>query len=368
MSDSAPQITRDEAGRPSATIQVLAGLLGIDVPADRGQRVVNGLATLDDAGPTDLTYLSDPRYVDRLPHTKAAAAFVSQELVESARGVVASDGPVLLPVENAAAAAEQVLAMVAPPMASPATGVHASAIIAATASVGPGASIGPGVVVGEHVTIGANVAFHAGVKIADHCRLGDDCCLHENVVLRDYTQLGDRVVVHAGSVLGSDGFGYRWDGAQHVKVPQIGNVVVESDVEIGSCTCIDRGKTRETRIGAGTKIDNLVQVGHNVQIGRHCILCANVGVAGSTTIGNGVILAGGVGVKDHVKLGDGAQVAGASGVHADVPAGQQMFGTPAVPMKDYLRTQRSIRRVPRLLDQINKLAKRVEELEKRSEH
>lgn len=356
-------ISRDAAGRPSAPLKRLAELLGVTVPAEKDDVIVSGLDTLDDAGPGDLTYLADPRYVDRIPVTKAAAVFVSRDLLDAAVEVLPEDGPVLLPVDNAADSADQVLALVAPTMSTPPAGVHPSAEIAESATVGANARIASGVVIGEHVVIGDNVVLHPSVQIADHCRVGDDCTLHAHVVLRDYTFVENRVIIHAGSVLGSDGFGYRWDGAKHVKVPQIGNVVVEDDVEIGSCTCIDRGKTRETRIGAGTKIDNLVQIGHNVQIGRHCILCANVGVAGSTTIGNGVILAGGVGLKDHIALGDGAQVAGASAVHADVPPGEQMFGMPAVPKQDFFRAQRSVRSVPRLLNRLEKLAKRVEELE-----
>jgi UDP-3-O-[3-hydroxymyristoyl] glucosamine N-acyltransferase len=175
------------------------------------------------------------------------------------------------------------------------------------------------------------------------------------------------VVIHAGSVLGTDGFGYRWDGTKHAKVPQIGTVVVEDDVEIGSCVCIDRAKFAATRIGRGTKIDNLVQIAHNVQVGPHCIIVGQVGVAGSARLGAGVVLGGQVAIRDHATIGDGAMVAATSGVHEDVPPKAFMSGTPALPHRQSLREQAAMRRLPDLVVQVRKLQEEVEALRRKAE-
>jgi UDP-3-O-[3-hydroxymyristoyl] glucosamine N-acyltransferase len=213
--------------------------------------------------------------------------------------------------------------------------------------------------------------------------LGDDCELFPNVVVRERCTLGHRVVIHAGSVMGSDGFGYRWDGEKHAKIPQIGVVIVEDDVEIGSCVCIDRAKFGATRIGRGTKIDNLVQVGHNAVTGPHCIVVGQAGMAGSVTLGAGVILAGQSAVKDHVHMGDrsilgpcsgvmddvppGQMVTGlpampCSGVMDDVPPGQMVTGLPAMPHRQMLREQAALRHLPELRTQVRKLQEELDAL------
>ena len=172
--------------------------------------------------------------------------------------------------------------------------------------MGTSVRVGPFVSVGERSRLGDNVVLHPGVFVGDDVEIGDDCELFPQVVVRERISIGKRVIIHAGSVLGSDGFGYRWDGKQHTKIPQIGRVIVEDDVEIGSCVCIDRAKFSTTRIGKGTKIDNLVQIGHNVQTGPHCIIVGQVGLAGSVKLGAGVVLGGQSAVRDHITLGDGA--------------------------------------------------------------
>jgi UDP-3-O-[3-hydroxymyristoyl] glucosamine N-acyltransferase len=192
--------------------------------------------------------------------------------------------------------------------------------------------------------------------------IGDDCELFANVVVRERVTIGSRVVIHAGAVLGSDGFGYRWDGQRHAKVPQIGTVIVEDDVEIGSCACIDRAKFAATVIGRGSKIDNLVQIAHNVKIGPHCLIAGQAGLAGSVTLGAGVVLGGGVGLRDHIELGDGAMVAASSGVAADVPAGEVVAGTPALPRRQALREQAALRRLPDLVTQVRKLQEQIDAL------
>src|SRR5581483_1810630 len=178
--------------------------------------------------------------------------------------------------------------------------------------------------------------------------------------------IGNRVIIHAGSVLGTDGFGYRWDGTKQAKIPQIGTVIIEDDVEIGSCVCIDRAKFAETRVGRGTKIDNLVQIGHNVVIGPHCIVCGQAGMAGSVKLGAGVVLGGQSAVRDHITMGDGSMLAACSGVMDDVEPKQIISGLPALPHRQSLREQGALRRLPELITQVRKLQEEIEELKKRS--
>ena len=260
---------------------------------------------------------------------------------------------------------QRLLEYLAPPVPRPAAGIHPGAVVADTASIGRDVAIGPHCMVGANVALGHGTVLHAGVTIGDDVTIGDECELFAGVVVRERCTIGHRVTIHANSVIGTDGFGYRWDGTKHAKQPHIGTVVIEDDVEIGSCTCIDRGKIDETRVGSGTKIDNLVQVGHNVRIGRHCILCAGVGVGGTAVLEDGVVLGGAAGVRDHVRLGAGVQVGALSGIPNDIPAGQAVVGAPALPHRDYLREQAAIRKLPEALRTIRALANRVAELEAR---
>ncbi len=208
--------------------------------------------------------------------------------------------------------------------------------------------------------------MHAGAVIGDDCIVGDDCDIYPNVVIRERVIIGNRVAIHAGSVIGSDGFGYRWDGKKHAKVPQIGTVVIEDEVEIGSCVCIDRAKFGFTRIGRGTKIDNLVQIAHNVQIGAHSIIVGQTGIAGSVILGTGVVLGGQAAVRDHVSIGDGAMVAARSAIANDVPARTTVSGMPALPHRQSLREQAAIRRLPELIVQVRKMQEEIAALREKA--
>jgi UDP-3-O-[3-hydroxymyristoyl] glucosamine N-acyltransferase len=219
-------------------------------------------------------------------------------------------------------------------------------------------------VIGQRTILGARVALHAGVVIGDDVTLGDDCDLYPNVVVRERVSIGRRVAIHAGSVIGSDGFGYNWDGQKHAKVPQIGTVVIEDDVEIGSCVCIDRAKFGATRIGQGTKIDNLVQVGHNVQIGPHSIIVGQTGIAGSARLGTGVVLGGQTAVRDHITIGDGAVVAARSAIANSIPAKTTVSGMPALPHRQTLREQAALRHLPELRVELRKLQEEIAQLKK----
>jgi UDP-3-O-[3-hydroxymyristoyl] glucosamine N-acyltransferase len=225
-------------------------------------------------------------------------------------------------------------------------GIDPRACVHPTAQIGADPSIYPNAVVGEGCQIGARCRVYSGAVLGRQCRLGDDVTVYANAVLYDGTIVGHRVIVHANAVLGADGFGYRFQDGRHVKVPQFGHVEIGDDVEIGACTTIDRGTFQTTRIGAGTKIDNLVQIGHNCRIGRHNLLVSQMGIAGSSSTGDYVVIAGQVGVVGHIHIGDGAMIGGQAGVTKDVPAGQRMLGSPATPEREQKRILMSLEKLP----------------------
>lgn len=343
------------------TLGEIADVLAVAVPEQARALALDGIAALDDASSRHIAFLIDASYLRQLPATRAAAVIVGAKHAPAAKAA-APGTTVLLETEDAAAALQRALEHLAMPVPRP-VGVHPSAVIAKSALLAANVAAGPHVVVGERTRVGAGTILHAGVVIGDEVSIGGGCELFAGVAIRERCTLGDRVIIHANSVVGTDGFGYRWDGAKHAKQPHIGTVIIEDDVEIGSCTCIDRGKIGETRIGMGTKIDNLVQIGHNVRIGRHCILCAGVGVAGTARIGHGVILAGAAGIADHVEIGDGARAGALAGVHADIPTGQTVIGVPAVPYRDFWREQAALRKLPETTRTLRSLASRLEKLE-----
>jgi UDP-3-O-[3-hydroxymyristoyl] glucosamine N-acyltransferase len=343
----------------TTTLGQIAELLGCDTPA-QPQLPIDGIAALEDAGPGDLSYLGSDAYLKEFAATRAAAVIV-QKRVRLPRE---NDRPVLI-VDDAELAVGSVLAHFAPPVPAPRAGVHPMATVAASAQLGENVALGPNVVIGERSRIGAGTELHAGVVIGDDVTIGERCQFFPNVVVRERISIGSRVIIHAGSVLGTDGFGYRWDGQRHVKIPQIGTVIIEDDVEIGSCVCIDRAKFSTTRIGRGSKIDNLVQVGHNVQVGPHCIIVGQAGLAGSARLGEGVVLGGQAAVRDHVSLGDGAMAAACSAIAENVDPKMIVSGMPALPHRQSLREQAALRRLPDLVVQVRKLQEEIDTLKKR---
>ena len=344
------------------TLGEISALLGCP-PPNEPQRRVTGLATLAEAGPDELSFIGSEQFARQYAETRAAGVIVNKKL----KLPPSPPQRAALVVDDADLAVAKVLELFAPPIARPPAGVDPAARVAASASIAPGVAIGPGVFVGERARIGARTALHPGVYVGDDSAVGEDCQLFPNVVVRERVTIGSRVVIHAGSVLGSDGFGYRWDGTKHAKIPQIGTIIVEDDVEIGSCVCVDRAKFSTTRIGRGTKIDNLVQVAHNVQIGPHCIIVGQVGLAGSAVLGAGVVLGGQVAVRDHITIGDGAMVAATSAVAEDVAPKAVVSGTPALPHRQSLREQAALRRLPDLVVQVRKLQEEIETLKKARE-
>jgi UDP-3-O-[3-hydroxymyristoyl] glucosamine N-acyltransferase len=238
-------------------------------------------------------------------------------------------------------------------------GIDPSAYVHPTAKLADGVAIGPNAVIGAGTVIGPNAVLHAGVTIGRECTLGADVIVYPRVVLYDNCRLGNRVIIHSNAVIGADGFGYRLHGGKHIKVPQIGGVVIEDDVEIGACATIDGGTFNPTRIGIGTKIDNHVMIAHNCRIGRHNVIAAQVGIAGSSTTGDFVVIAGQVGVADHVTIGDRAVLAAQAGATKSVPADAKVFGTPAIPISDQLRQMACVAKLPELMKVFQRLKKQL---------
>jgi UDP-3-O-[3-hydroxymyristoyl] glucosamine N-acyltransferase len=341
------------------TLGEIAALLKVPVRGGDGGRQIVRASNLLEAGPDDIAMLSGDAHVREFKRTQAAAVIVSKGV-----RIPLNHKPAVLLVDDADLAMARVLEMFAPPVPRPAPGIDRSAHVAETAVVESCAAVGINAIVGERSRVGQRSIIHPGVIISEDVLIGDDCQIFHGVIIRERIRIGNRVIIHAGSVLGSDGFGYHWDGKRHVKIPQIGTIEIEDDVEIGSCVCVDRAKTGVTRVGRGTKIDNLVQVAHNVVIGPHCILVGQVGVAGSAVLGAGVVLGGQSAVRDHIKLGDGAVAAARAGVTEDVDPGMTVSGMPALPHRQSLREQAALRRLPELLTQVRKLQEEIAALKR----
>lgn len=341
------------------TAAALAERLGGRLSGDAAF-VIRGIGALDEAGPDMLTWLGAKKLLPRLAKSRAGAVLLPEEYAPPARMAA-------IFVRDPDVAACEALRLLGPPPVRVPEGVHPTAIVAADAEVA-GAALGPHVVVESAARIGPGSQLHAGVYIGPDAEIGPDCVLWPNVVVRERTKIGARVIIHPNVTIGSDGFGYIQREGRHVKIPQIGRVVIEDDVEIGANACIDRARSGVTRIGRGTKIDNLVQVGHNVSIGEHCILVGQCGVSGSSSLEPYVVLAGQVGVADHLNIGAGAQVAAKSAVGRDLPGGKVYSGIPALEHRENLRHQVLARRLPRLIEQLQELAERVERLESATDH
>jgi UDP-3-O-[3-hydroxymyristoyl] glucosamine N-acyltransferase len=310
------------------------------------------VAGIEDAGPGDITFVANPKYAAHLAKTRASAVIVAAA-VETPLPSVLSPNPYLTYA--------RAVRLLYPDRRLP-LGVAPGAVVDPSARLGKGVSIGPLAVLGKGVKVGARTMIHPHVVLYDGVEIGDDCVLHSGVQVRENCRLGHRVIVQNGAVIGSDGFGFAKDeqGRYH-KIPQVGVVIVEDDVEIGALAAIDRAALRETRIGAGVKIDNLVQIGHSVTIGRDTVLAGQVGIAGSTRIGERVTLAGQVGVAGHLQVGDGVIASAQTGIPSSVAAGTFVSGSPAIENRVWLKASAVFARLPELL-------KRVRDLEKERGH
>jgi UDP-3-O-[3-hydroxymyristoyl] glucosamine N-acyltransferase len=342
------------------SVEALAALVGGTVQGN-GQAQIIRARPISEAGDGDISFAEDDRHLRLLRHSRAAAAVVPRDFQ--------SDRMALICVEKPRRAFGTIVQCLRGSKLEAVQGIHAQAMIAATARLGSEPSVGPFVEIGEGVAIGDRCRIMSGCSIGLGCRLGDDVVVYPNVVLYPGTVLGNRVIIHAGAVIGADGFGYYQEAGRHHKDWQLGHVEIGDDVEIGANTSIDRATFYVTRIGEGTKIDNLVQIAHNCQIGRHNLIVSQVGIAGSSKTGDYVIIAGHAGIGDHIAIGDGAIVGAMAGVMKDVPPGQRTLGLPATPDHEQYRLQVMLRKLPESLPELRKtleaLSLRVAELEHR---
>jgi UDP-3-O-[3-hydroxymyristoyl] glucosamine N-acyltransferase len=311
---------------------------------------LTGFAHATSAKPGDLTFAENEEYFAQAEQS-AATAIIADKRFASAKKI-------LIRVPNARIAFARAMALFFPEKKFIA-GIHPTAVIAASAKVDASAHIGPHCVIGERVRIGARAVLQAGACVGDDSKIGDDVNLFPNVTIYPETEIGRRVRIHAGTVVGSDGFGYVQDAGVHLKVPQIGNVIIGDDVEIGANVTIDRGALGPTVIGKGTKIDNLVQIAHNVEIGEGSLIISQVGISGSTKFGKYVILAGQSGFAGHLKIGDRVTVSAQSGVMTDIPDGEKWLGSPAQPDKQAKRQYIAIQHLPELLKRVAALEKQA---------
>lgn len=334
----------------------IATALGCELRGD-GSLEIAGVAGMEQAALSELTFLANPKYAHKLKHTRAGAVLVSSPVQGLAAAQLISSNPYL---DFARA-----LAMFYQPP-RPKRGIHPLACVAASASIGDHPSIGPFAVVGENVSLGHNAVLHSHVVIYEGSTIGDDFYAHAHAVVREHCRIGNRVTLQNGVVVGGDGYGFakRADGT-HAKIVQSGVTVIEDDVELQTLTSVDRASVGETRVKRGAKIDSLVQVGHGCVVGEDNIICAQTGLAGSTILGKSVLLAGQVGVSGHLTIHDGAVVYAQSGVGHDVPAGSVISGSPAFEAREWLRAITAFPKLPEILRNMREMEKRISELEKR---
>jgi UDP-3-O-[3-hydroxymyristoyl] glucosamine N-acyltransferase len=334
----------------SLTVRELAELVHGRISGDPNLQIT-AAHPLGDAGEGHITFVENNRYQSEFSSSPASAFVVPESMPSRGRTVIHAADPL--------AAFAAIYRKFQGFEDNKPAGIHPGALVHPTARIGPHATIAPFAHVGEGSVVGARCNIHCGVVIGPRCTIGDDVTLHPNVVLYDRTIIGHRVIVHANAVLGADGFGYRLQGGKHVKVPQLGHVEIGDDVEIGACSAIDRGTFKATQIGPGTKIDNLVQIGHNCRIGPHNLIVSQVGVAGSCSTDAYVVLAGQAGVADHVHIGEGVVVGAKSAVWKDVPTGVRVLGVPATSEREQKRVIICLGKLPELLRDVRRIKQRL---------
>ena len=340
------------------TLSELATIVGGRIESGDPAMNVTGFSTVDQAEPGDVTFLGNARYLPKLKKSRASVVLAAPDFKDAPSSMA------MIAVENPTLAFQSIIARFGPQRPEFPPGIHPTAVIAGSAEldrakvfVGAHAVIEPGAQIGD------GSAIHSGAYIGHDARLGEDCVIHSNAVIKDRCLLGNRVIVHSGSVIGTDGFGYELNAGKHVKLEQVGIVQIDDDVEIGSCTTIDRARFGRTWIGEGTKIDNLVQIAHNCVIGKHSIICAQVGISGSTRVGSYVTMAGQVGVAGHLSIGDQVVFLAKSGVTKDYPTPGAYTGYPAKPLMEGRKMLTYPARVPEILERLRELEAKVKQLE-----
>ncbi len=339
------------------TLKEIAARLGGTVVGD-GETVLHGMAGVEEAGEGELTFVANPRYRRMLAETRASAAIVPPDVKEAPVALLVTPEPYL--------AFARALEIFHPPEPPP-PGISERAWVDPSARVGEEVTIFPFVHVGREARIGDRTVLYPFVHVGDRVRVGRECRIHAYVSIREGCVLGDRVILQDGVVVGSDGFGYAPEGTRHHKIPQVGIVRIEDDVEIGAGSCVDRATMGETVIGRGTKIDNLVQVAHNVRIGEDVILVSQTGVSGSTSIGDRSVLAGQVGVVGHVRIGRDVKVGAKSGIHSPIPDGKVVSGIPGMPYERFLKTMAVFKHLPEIREKVRRLEREMEALKRRDD-
>ena len=338
------------------TLNEIAKLIDGKVIGD-GDTLITGVSGIKEAADGDITFLANPKYSSLMDKTAAAAIITSAEAQKTTKPIILTENPSLAFVK--------IISMFIPDDAGHPQGIDYTVVMGKNVTLGKDVVLGPYVVIGDNVTIGDNTIIYAGCFIGHHTKIGSQTLIYPHVSIRERISIGNRVIIHSGTVIGSDGFGFATIKGLHHKIPQVGTVEIADDVEIGANVTIDRARFDKTVIGRGTKIDNLVQIAHNVVIGENALIVAQVGVAGSTIIGNNVTLAGQAGLVGHITIGDNVIVTGQSGVAKSVPADTIVSGYPARPFMTTQRVNASMQNLPKLFELVKQLKKKVEELEAR---
>jgi len=316
--------------------------------------IIKGVAKIEEAGEGEISFLSNPKYFKFLETTRASAVFVSKDFPKADVTVIRTENPYVAFLKT--------LQTFHPPHESLSPGIHSSAVIDTSVELGTDVAIGPLVYIGANCSIGDRVKIHPGAVISDNVSIGDETIIYPNVTVRERVHIGKHVIIHNGTVIGSDGFGFAREGQSYHKIPQVGTVVIEDKVEIGSNCTIDRATIGETRIKKGAKLDNLIQIAHNVVVGENTVIAAQSGVSGSTKLGKGVIVGGQVGFVGHIEVGDNTSIGAQSGVSKNLPSDSIYFGYPARPIMQAKREEASLRKLPDLLKKINQLEKEIVKL------
>lgn len=347
-------MSKSGAAAVNKTLREVAGLLDGEIIGDP-EVIITGISGIKEAKQGDITFLANTRYLPLIHQTKASAVITSRDIKEAPLPILQTDNPSL--------AFAKMVQLIAPSEIRHPQGIHPTAVIGKGVVLGKEVSVEPYAVIDDEAIIGDQTVLYMGVYVGHRAKIGSECLIYPHVTIRERVEIGNRVIIHSGSVIGSDGFGFSTVRGVHHKIPQIGTVVVEDDVEIGANVTIDRARFDKTWIKKGTKIDNLVQIAHNVVVGENSVIVAQTGISGSTLIGNNVILAGQSGIVGHVSIGDNAVVAAQSGVSKSIPPNTCVFGSPAKPFAQAKRTNAYIQRLPELAKTIARLQKRIEELE-----